>query len=502
MRQTHGSVVFLAGGWAYKIKKPVNFGFLDYSTLEQRELYCRREVELNARLCPEVYVGVIPVVREGERGERWVFGEAGDPRPVVEWAVRMRRLPEEWMLPVRLPYLRDPEVERLARVIARFHVEAETDDTIRGFGAPEVLRRNVRENFEVLQKAVPALLPETQLAAIRHGSEAFLIECDPLFRKRMATGRIRDGHGDLRLQNICVAPGIQDGIQIFDCIEFNDRFRYEDVAADLAYLAMDFDLAGRTDLRATLVREYQHVSEDVELEAVLPFYLCYRACVRGKIAYLASQEGEIDPDERTLHADLARAALDLARSYTVVRKVPELWIVVGYSGSGKSALARELCRRMPAVLLSSDTLRKELAEVPATGRLEPGHYTTAQRAAVYCEMRSRAAHLLKLGHSVILDATFLDPKEREVTAELAAKGGARLRMIVCQCPDAVIRERLVTRAQTGHATSDAGIAVYDTQLREHPLPDEPPSPNADFTVVDTALPAQQIARETLQAWWW
>lgn len=502
MRQTHGSVVFLAGEWAYKVKKPVNFGFLDYSTLDRRERLCRREVELNARLCPEVYLGVVPVVQDDDAGQRWVIGVTGDPRPVVEWAVRMRRLPEEWMLPVRLPCLSPPEVERLARVLARFHAAVETNDTIRRFGAPAVLRQNSLENFAVLQQAVPTLLPAGQLAAIRDWTENFLATCDGLFRARMAGGRIRDGHGDLRLQNICMAPGIQDGLQIFDCIEFNDRFRFEDVAADLAYLAMDLDLAGRTDLRTAVVRAYFRESGDIGLEAVLPFYLGYRACVRGKIAFLASEEAEIAAEERARHRDLARAAFDLARSYTVPPVSPELWILVGYSGSGKSVLARELCRRMPAVRLSSDAVRKELAGVPATGRLRPDQYADAPRARVYAELRTRAARYLREGRHVVLDATFLDPGERTAAAELATSAGIRLRAIVCRCPDPVIRERLASREQERRDASDAGIAVYEAQMREHPLPQGPPSPEADFHGVDTARPPHEVAREILQAFWW
>ena len=355
--QTHTSCVFLTGKYVYKIKKPVNFEFLDYGTLEQRLKFCQKEVLLNRRLSPDVYIDVVPILDSG--GQLHIGGK-GNP---VEWAVRMKQLPESDMLHERLKNdsVSSQLMERIARLLASFHANAEINREILSFGTPERIRKNVMENFAQTSRFIGHALTPQQFSSIKNYSEEFLEENSWLFLQRVQKGCIRAGHGDLRAQNICLCPYIQDGIQILDCIEFNDRFRFGDVAADLAYLAMDLDLAGRADLRRVLVDAYVRFSGDKELLLILPFYQCYRAYIRGKIALFASIEMEIPQIQRREQELLAAAAFDLAYSYALRGPRPTLFITSGVSGSGKSVLADELARRLPAVRLSSDKIRKELA---------------------------------------------------------------------------------------------------------------------------------------------
>lgn len=487
--QTHSSCVALTGKLVYKVKKPVNFGFLDYSTAEKRRALCEAEVRLNRRLCPEVYLDVVPLTTGS--GQLRFCGDG----PTVDWAVRMRQLPEADMFPARLAVgtVSPEQIERIADTLVRFHART-PDLPLAEFGSPEAVAFNVRENLAGLAPLVGAELPCAHLDAIRKYSERFLADRRELLRERVLAGRVRDGHGDLRAQNICLFPGLQGGVQIFDCIEFNDRFRYGDVACDLAYLAMDLDLAGRRDLREVLVATYEQASRDLGLRSVLPFYLCYRASVRGKIALLAAAETEIPAAEREQHRDLAAAAFDLARSYAEGRNRPRLWITVGFSGSGKSAVARELARRAPAVVLSSDRVRKQLAGVPPEARLSDGSYQAGPVAGVYSELRCRAKPLLQLDIDVILDATFLSRNERREASRLAAAADAELHILECLCPDPEIRQRLRARSAGDHA-SDAGTDVYESQLarREDLDSDEP------ATCVRTDQRPAKSAREVLNS---
>jgi aminoglycoside phosphotransferase family enzyme/predicted kinase len=490
--QTHISCVFLTGGYAYKIKKPEDFGFLDYTTLERRRRFCQQEVRLNRRLCPEMYLDVVPIT---ERGGRLRIGDEGRP---VEWAVRMRQLREADMLSARLEAdtVTPADIERIAQVIADFHARADRGPDICRFGQPATVCAIVRDTLRVMDRVAGGELPAGAREAIHGALDRFEREETGLLRQRMEEGCIRDCHGDLRAQNICLDARFDGGIQVFDCIEFNDAFRYIDVAADLAYLAMDLDLAGRADLRAHLIDAYERASGDTRLRRALPFYQVYRAVVRGNIALLAASEPEVPEPERRRQREMT-AAYDLARCYTRRDARPALFVTVGLSGSGKSVLARELSRRLPAVLLSSDRVRKERAGVSAAGRLEAGQYTPEKRGAVYAEMRRRAAGFLRRGEHVLLDATFLAPEERTAAARLAKTQGAAFWLLDCQCPDAAIRARLRARGRDKNA-SDADLAVYEAQRRSY----QPVDPaefrggkRGVYLAVNTALPPGEAARQ-------
>jgi aminoglycoside phosphotransferase family enzyme/predicted kinase len=506
LAQTHASCVFLTGDYAYKVKKPVDFGFLDYQTLAARRQFCEQEVTLNRRLCPDVYLGVVPVVAVGTRLR---LGGPGEP---VEWAVRMRQLPEAEMLPRRLAAgtVTAAEMRAIASVLADFHAKAARGPAIRAYGTPEAIARNTEENFTQTEARVGPVLPAGHLAAIRSWTRRFLREHDDLFRRRVAQDRICDAHGDLRAQNICLDAFLPGGVQIFDCIEFNERFRCCDPAADLAYLAMDLDLAGRADLRAVLVEEYLARPGDGELAQLLPFYQAYRAYVRGKIALFSAAETEIPAAQRAAEQQLAACAFDLARSYTHLAGRPWLLITTGLPGSGKSSVARELARRLPAAVHASDAARKELAGRAAWERLPAEAYAPERTAQVYAELRRRASASLAQGLHTLLDATFLAPEQRAAAADLARACGAAFAMIDCWCPETVARERIAARAAAGNDPSDAGLAVYEAQRAG--LEGQPgrqvvgslgsASPNDPLAIpLKTDRPPAELAREVLQALW-
>ncbi|HZT44369.1 MAG TPA: AAA family ATPase [Chthonomonadaceae bacterium] len=488
--QTHISCIFLAGDYAYKIKKPVDFGFVDYGALDRRRSFCEQEIRLNRRLCPDVYLDVVPITVS--------YGQlyAGGKDIPVEWAVQMRRLRDRDMLPARLALgtLGRPQIERIAQRLAAFHAQAATDERIRAFGTPQAIAQTMTMTLNVMDRNATAPSLEEPRQAIRRYLAGFLQAETDLLCRRMQEGRTRDGHGDLRLQNICLDPRYGDGIQIFDCIEFNDALRYIDTAADVAYLAMDLDLAGRADLRESLVDDYEVASGDTTLRQVLPFYLAYRACVRGNIALLAAGEAEMPAPEREVQRAMAATAYDLAWSYSRQRERPALLLTAGFSGSGKSALAAEVCRRLPAVLLSSDLVRKEMAGIPATMRLEAAGYALTQRTAVYEEMRRRAGVHLERGENVLLDATFLSRSERAAAGDLAAACGADLWLLECRCPDAVIRHRLQERADKP-GISDADLAVYEGQRRCY---DPISAEEARVLTVDTDRPVEEAAHQVIR----
>lgn len=307
--QTQMSFVFLAGDLVYKVKKPVNLGYLDYTTLEQRHFFCQKEVELNRRLCPEAYLGVVAIT--GQAGRISVDGNG----PPLEYAVKMRHLPQETMLNTLL--VRDnvtPEMlASVAKKLAEFHGKAETSPAISGFGDLDVISRNTVENFEQTDKYIGTTISPEKYKRIKAYTEDFLAQNASLFRRRTKEGKIRDCHGDLHAAHICFGD---DGICIYDCIEFNDRFRYGDVASEVAFLAMDLDHYGRADLSRQFVSAYVAVSGDTELEALLNFYKCYRAYVRGKVEGFKLADPHISEAEKKKILAVAREYFDLADFYT------------------------------------------------------------------------------------------------------------------------------------------------------------------------------------------
>jgi aminoglycoside phosphotransferase family enzyme len=306
--QTQISYIFLAGHYVYKIKKPVDMGFLDYATLEKRLFYCEREVELNRRLCAYAYLDVVAITQQEGR---YIVGKKGVP---VEYAVKMRRLPQDAMMDVLLAKNKvTPEmVARVARTVADFHQKATTSEEIARTGGIEAVIKNTSENFAQTDKYFGVIIePETH-RRIKAYTEGFIKNNTTLFQKRMAEGHVRDCHGDLHAAHVCF---LKNGICIYDCIEFIDRLRYADVVADVAFLAMDLDHYDRRDLSEIFVKTYIKESDDKELMKLINFYKCYRAYVRGKVGCFQYDDLQIPAAEKEKIKASARSYFKLAESY-------------------------------------------------------------------------------------------------------------------------------------------------------------------------------------------
>ncbi|MFC2005182.1 gluconokinase [Chloroflexota bacterium] len=307
MVQTQMSFVFLTSDYVYKVKKPVDLGYLDYTTLEKRYFYCRREVELNQRLCPDAYLGVVSINQD--KGDIQIEGKGG----VIEYAVKIRHLPREAMLNVLLTnnQVSAEMITGVARKMAEFHQEAGTNATIGAFGDLDVIITNAEENFTQTVKYIGNTISQKSYRHIKDYTNGFIENNASIFRKRVVNGKIKDCHGDLHAAHICFA----DGICIYDCIEFNDRFRYCDVASEIAFLAMDLDNYGRADLSRSFVDAYVAFSGDEDLLKLLDFYKCYRAYVRGKVESFKLDDPHISDEEKTQTLAVAKKYFELAESY-------------------------------------------------------------------------------------------------------------------------------------------------------------------------------------------
>jgi aminoglycoside phosphotransferase family enzyme len=305
--QTQISLVFLAGDYVYKIKKPVDFGFLDFTTLEKRRFYCQQEVALNRRLCPNFYLGVVPITREGK-----VFRVEGKGK-AVEYAVKMRSLPEQRMMDRLLQQnqVTPKMVERVAERLAKFHRKAEISEQLAKIGGLDTVAKNSEENFEQVKSYVNQTITTKQYDRIKDYTYSFMKKNEKLFAKRVKEGRIRDCHGDLHAAHICFI----DGICIFDCIEFNDRFRYIDVASEIAFLCMDLDYHRHPELARHFADAYVKTSGDKELVKLLDFYKCYRAYVRGKVESFQLDDPHIPAEQKAKKVEVARKYFDLAEFY-------------------------------------------------------------------------------------------------------------------------------------------------------------------------------------------
>jgi len=306
--QTQMSIIFLTGEYAYKIKKPVDLGYLDYTSLDKRCHFCHQEVKLNNRLSSGVYIQVVPI---NEQNGRISYGGKGN---TVEYAVKMRQLPSDRMMNVLLTQNRVSEtmLRQVARRLANFHKQADTNDEISSYGSLEAIRVNTDENFSQTQRYIGRSLSEQQYQEIANYTNRFIDEEHPCFEKRVLQGRIRDCHGDLHSAHVCFI----DGVCIYDCIEFNDRFRYSDVASEIAFLAMDLDFHRHPDLSSSFVSSYVGLSGDQDLLRVLNFYKCYRAYVRGKVESFKLDDPMISQDDKGQTISAASRYFELAEWYT------------------------------------------------------------------------------------------------------------------------------------------------------------------------------------------
>jgi uncharacterized protein len=460
--ETYISYLFLTGRYVYKVKKPVDYGFLDFTTLEKRHYYCLQEVELNHRLSPEVYLGVVEIRKRN--GQYAIEG----PGQTVEYAVKMLQLPRQRAMNalLREGKVSETDIRRLACRIADFHSRAETSPEITHLGGLEVVRQNVEENFSQTEKFVGNCLSSDAFDDLVAYSQAFLEVKEELFQQRARNGRIRDCHGDLHTAQIF----LENGISIIDCIEFNDRFRCSDMAEDIAFLAMDLDYHGRPDLSRLLIETYVQKSGDAGILELLDFFKSYRAYVRGKVTSFRLDEPTLSEEDKRGILASAQAYFQLAHFYTQVLPRPAMVLVTGLTGMGKTTVAQELARRWGLCYISSDITRKTLAGIaPEERRYDAfgeGIYSPEFSRRTYDAMFLQAEQCLQDGRSVAMDGTFRNVAERSHALEVAHRTGADAWIVECLLPEEEVRHRLERRAQEGTSASDARWELFHQLQQE------------------------------------
>lgn len=469
--QTHISIVGLSSSWVLKVKKAVDLGFLDFSTRSQRLHFCEEEVRLNRRLCTDTYQGVVPILLDGDTPSGLRVGGAHelDAPQVVDYAVLMRRLADGHFMhqQVRDDAFSDDDLAGVVRTLAQFYRSHPATPTSSVWGDVDKIRISIDENFDQIGDHVGTLVSREVFELLRSEASEFMDRKATLFAQRRTDGMVRDCHGDLRLDHVHITD---EQVCIFDCIEFNDRFRYVDIAADVAFLAMDLDHKGRPDLAARLVSRLAEELDDPGLLDVLAFYKTYRAVVRAKVAAMKSVEDEVPEEERADSAEEARSYFRLATNYVTTGDRPTAIVVMGRIATGKSTQARLLGYACGWRVVSSDITRKRLAGLPVLER--PSDKTRAElysarvSADVYAEIVRQAATELEAGHSVVVDATFSRRSDRDRLR--AALGAIRSptgrpaihRFIEITSPEERVRERLRQREHQTGIASDARLADY------------------------------------------
>lgn len=470
---THISWVFLTDGDAWKVKRPVDYGFVDYTSLDRRRHFCHEEVRLNRRLAPDVYLGVVPV-RKGPSG--CSFDARG---PIVDYAVRMRRLPDEasaWALLER-GALTTTHLDRLAALLAGFYLRQPATPAA---GAVEQLRANAVANFDEVRGFIPRFVDAATFEAVG-AWQMRRLEDRARFHRRIERRQIRDGHGDLRLEHVYFEGS--DPI-VIDCVEFSDRFRMGDVASDAGFLAMELLSRGRRDLADRFLARFAAEMQDFDLYEVVDYYLSYRAWVRGKVACLLAADPATPEPKAQRKAEEARNFFNLAREVTRPAGAGPILAVGGLIGTGKSTLADALSRRSGFPIVASDRTRKWLAGLDPSERGPDRIYDATFSRHTFDEVFRRAEVVARSGRGVILDATFRSEELRRRARDLAAKLGRPFLFVETTCDDATIRERLRRRAE-GPSVSDATEPMLDRFRREFEPVEFP-----EHVRVDTARPIE------------
>jgi aminoglycoside phosphotransferase family enzyme/predicted kinase len=456
--QTHISVILLGKSRVLKLKKPVDFGFLDYTTLEKRRIACEREIELNSRLCPEIYLGK-EAVCEDEKGN-FLFFNGGK---IFDYGVLMKRLPTEGMLDQMV--LQNTVTEKTITLIAErlfdFHKNARRGADVDNFGDFENIRYNWEENFEQIKPFINRTISKKDFESIYEWVKNWLEENKNLLKKRIDEGHICDGHGDVRCESICVT---NKGVCIFDCIEFNQRFRCGDVANEAAFLAMDLDAYGRPDLAYFFFEKYAEKAGDEELYKLYRFYRCYRAFVRGKVLSFQLDEPELSETEHQKAWQRAEKYFLIASGSAKDLQIPTVIAVAGLSGTGKTSIARAVACELGWRVVSSDAVRHKLFDdekkPSAYGK---GRYDKESNRRTYRKMIAKGIEFLEKDNGVILDATFSRFADREMLRQQAAQIGADFCLIECCLEDEIVRHRLEVRTQKKDGLSDANWDIYKRQ---------------------------------------
>jgi len=485
--ETHISHVLLAGGFAYKIKKPLDLGFLDFSSLAKRRHFCAEELRLNGRLAPHIYLEVVPITGTPDRPQMGGAGEA------IEYAVKMRRFPQQALLNTRP--LDGELIERLAEVVAAFHGRIPAVDSSAPYGSPDLVVAPMRENFRQVRGRVETAEDLQRLDHLEAWTETCFAKLRGCLAERRQQGWIRECHGDMHLGNIALVDG---QIVIFDGIEFNPALRWIDTMSELAFLVMDLLHAGRPRLARRLLDRYLQVTGDYAGLRILVFYQVYRAMVRAKVTAIRLAQPDLEPQHRPAVRNEYLSYLELAEGF-VRPPQPALIITCGVSGSGKSTLAGILAERLPGVRIRSDVERKRLFSLEATARTgsgrDQGIYAPAVSSATYGRLLELADRVVSAGETAIIDATFLKRAQRAPFQAFADTRGLPYLILLAEAPEVLLRQRVERRLARGRDPSEATLAVLEAQLEVLQPPDSQESRrtvlvNSDRPVAENELLAR------------
>lgn len=462
--ETHVSSVLLAGDFAYKIKKPYDLGFLDFTTLAARKHYCEEELRLNRRFSPDLYLDVVPITGRHEDPQ---LGGSG---PVIEYAVRMRRFPPGALLPEVMARgaLSTRQIEALARDVAGLHAQFAIAGPDTPWGSFDLIAAQARQNFEQIQPLLVTDRERQELNGLAHWTQRELMRLASAFAQRKAQGFVRECHGDMHTGNMVVIDG---RIRLFDCIEFNESFRWIDVMSEAAFLVMDLESHGHPELAWRFLNVYLEETGDYAGLAVLRYYLVFRAVVRAKVAAFAAAQASSDGGRWSAWQTYAHY-MDLARRFSQPRP-PLLIVMHGLSGSGKSTVAAQLAAQLPAIRVRSDVERKRLFGLAPLARSQGlDIYTPEATQRTYARLHELAAGILAAGFSCILDATYLKRAERD--GARAAAGGHPVVLLACEAAPEVLEQRVAARhaAGTDAAEADLRVLSLQRQWRQPPGEDE------------------------------
>jgi aminoglycoside phosphotransferase family enzyme/predicted kinase len=456
--QTHVSYVLLTGDYAYKIKKPVNFGFLDYSTLDQRHHFCQEELRLNQRGAGPLYLDVVAI---GQEGVNYCLMDAGGTNTPVEYAVKMVQFPQETLLSALYDRgeLTEALILDLAETVAAFHLKAEANDEIRTYGEVSQIRRAFDENYEQTIGYIGGHQTQRQFDETKAYTDSFFATQGALFHQRIEQKWIRACHGDLHLNNICYW---QNQLYLFDCIEFNKPFRYVDVMYDVGFVVMDLLSKDCAALATVFLNRYVERTGDWEGVQLLPLYISRQAYVRAKVTSFLLGDPSVDEEIKRRAADTAAGYYRLAWSVCQPQN-RRVYLMAGLSGSGKSTTARLLASQVNAIHLRSDAVRKHLAGVPLDQRGDDNLYTPEMTQKTYDRLLALGITLAQAGYSVVLDAKYDRQALRQSAIEQIQTADLPLTILHCTAPTEVLEARVRDRAGD---IADATVAVLQKQSME------------------------------------